>query len=141
MEKRKIIFAIIGVAVIGGVMALTNKKSESRVTYYGDTKGSNLVASSNVSTEGEKQIIEITAKGGYSPNKTMAKAGVPTILRVKTSNTFDCSSGLRIKGIGYSKNLPATGTTDIELPAQAAGSTLQALCSMGMYNFSVEFNS
>ncbi len=141
MNKKNIIFTLIGLAVIGGMIALTNNKSESKVTYYGDTASVNAVASNNVSTQGDKQIIEITAKGGYSPAKTTAKAGVPTILRVKTNSTFDCSAALRIKSIGYSKNLPATGTTDIELPVQTAGSTLKALCSMGMYNFSINFVS
>ena len=141
MTKKNITFAIIGIAIIGGFVFFTNKNSSSKVTYYGDAKNSSVATSSNVSTEGDKQIIEITAKGGYSPAKTTAKAGVPTILRVKTNGTYDCSAALRIKSIGYSKNLPATGTTDIELPAQIAGSTLKALCSMGMYNFSVQFNS
>lgn len=141
MTKKNIIFTIIALVVIGGLISLTNKNPSPKVTYYGDSNNSNAVISNNVNTEGGKQVIEITAKGGYSPAKTTAKAGVPTILRVKTNGTYDCSAALRIKSIGYSKNLPATGTTDIELPAQAAGSTLKALCSMGMYNFSVQFNS
>lgn len=140
MTKRNIIFAIVGVLVIV-VVVFANKNSASKVTYYGDTKSAIAAPSTNVSTEQGKQIIEITAKGGYSPTKTIAKAGLPTILRVKTNNTFDCSSALRIKSLGYSKNLPASGTTDIEVPAQTAGSTLTALCSMGMYNFSVQFSS
>ena len=139
MAKKNIIFALIGIIVIGGFIALANKKSEPKVTYYGDLKTGPVTPSTNVSMEGEKQIIEITAKGGYSPGKTTAKAGVPTILRVKTNSTFDCSAALRIKSLGYSKTLPATGTTDIEVPAQLAGSTLKALCSMGMYNFEVQF--
>jgi plastocyanin domain-containing protein len=141
MTKKNIIFAIIGIAVIGVIIILTNKKPESKVTYYGNSKNNTVMTSTNVNTEGEKQIIEITAKGGYSPDKTIAKAGVPTIIRVKTNNTFDCSSGLRIKSIGYSKNLPPTGITDIDVPAQTAGTTLKASCSMGMYNFSVQFIS
>lgn len=142
MTKRNIIFAIVGIAVIGGLIAFTNKgTSTSKITYYGETNNGSVGTSPNVTTEGEKQIIEVSAKGGYSPKMTNAKAGVPTILRVQTNSTFDCSAALRIKSIGYSKNLPATGTTDIELPSQVAGTTLKALCSMGMYNFSVQFNS
>lgn len=143
MTKKNIIFAVIGIVVIGGLITLTNRNTAptSKVSYYGDAKSPITAASTNVSTKGEKQIIEVTAKGGYSPKMTNAKAGVPTILRVQTNSTFDCSAALRIKSIGYSKNLPATGTTDIELPAQVAGTTLKALCSMGMYNFSVQFNS
>ncbi len=141
MNLKKIIIILIAIALLGGVNIVINKNAASKVTYYEDSSNITKAISPNISTEGDKQIIEITAKGGYSPNKTTAKAGVPTIIRVKTNNTFDCSSALRIKSIGYSKNLPATGTTDIELPAQTSGSTLHALCSMGMYNFSIQFTS
>jgi plastocyanin domain-containing protein len=142
MTKKNILLAIIGIGVIGGLIAFTkNNSSDPKIVYYSNTNNNSIEPSPNVTTEGEKQIIEVTAKGGYSPKITNAKAGIPTILRVQTNSTFDCSAALRIKSIGYSKNLPATGTTDIELPAQSAGSTIKALCSMGMYNFSVQFSS
>lgn len=132
MKKIIIIsIAIITIVLIG--VAYNNRTP--KVTRYSDAQ----TIGSNVSTADGKQIIEINAKGGYSPRATVAKAGQPTILRIKTNATFDCSSSLRIPAIGYSKNLPATGTTDIELPAQNAGTTLKALCSMGMYNFSINF--
>lgn len=126
--------AIIAIVIIWSVSA--NK--DPKVTKF---SSANESISQNVKTDNGQQIIEVTAKGGYSPRLTTAKANTPTILRVKTNSTFDCSSSLRIPSLGYSKNLPPTGTTDIELPAQEAGSTLKALCSMGMYNFSVQFKS
>lgn len=86
-----------------------------------------------------KQIVTITARGGYTPKVSIAKAGVPTVIRVVTNNTFDCSSSISIPSIGYRNNLPRTGTTDIEVPAQAAGTKLQGSCSMGMYGFTVDF--
>jgi len=88
---------------------------------------------------GDRQVIEIAAKGGYSPKTSAAKAGVPTVIRLVTDNTFDCSSSVSIPSIGYHKNLPRTGTTDVEVPAQAAGTRLQGTCSMGMYGFVVNF--
>jgi plastocyanin domain-containing protein len=94
----------------------------------------------NVSIVDGKQIIEISAKGGYSPRQSTAKSGVPTVIRVSTSGTFDCSSAIMLPAIGYRSNLPPSGTVDIEVPPQKAGDTLQGLCSMGMYNFLVKFN-
>lgn len=123
------------------MIVVSNNTSKPTVVYYGDSNNSSVEPSTNVSMDGEKQIVEITAKGGYSPSKSSAKAGVPTIIRVITDGTYDCSSALRIKSLGYSKNLPATGTTDIEVPPQVPGTTIKALCSMGMYNFTVQFNS
>lgn len=94
----------------------------------------------NVTMEGGKQIIEITAKGGYIPRTSIAKAGLPTILRFNTNNTFDCSSSVRIPSFNISKSLPASGLTDIELPNSNAG-TIKGTCGMGMYQFQIDFQS
>lgn len=93
----------------------------------------------NVSIVDGVQIVEITAKGGYAPRQSLAQANLPTVLRVKTEGTFDCSSALVIPDLDYRTSLPPSGTTDIEVPAQAPGSVLQGLCSMGMYSFQVRF--
>lgn len=86
-----------------------------------------------------KQFIDITAKGGYSPRVVVAKAGVPTILRVSTRGTFDCSASLIIPKLSYQKFLQPSGTEDIIISAEQAQGTLQGLCSMGMYNFQIKF--
>lgn len=93
-------------------------------------------ASSNVTTVAGQQIVAINAKGGYSPQVSSVKAGVPTVLRFTTNGSYDCSSSIRIPDLSISKNLPSTGTTDIEIGALAAG-TLQGTCSMGMYKFQI----
>ena len=94
----------------------------------------------NVSIVGGSQIIEISAKGGYSPQNITAKAGTPTTLKIKTSGTFDCSSSLTIPKLDYQTNLPPSGETVVVVPPQKAGSTLTGLCSMGMYSFTIRFN-
>ena len=103
-------------------------------------KTDTAVSKNNVSVADGKQIIEIDAKGGYSPSITIAKANISTVIKVKTQGTFDCSSALIIQSIGYRANLPPSGETLIEVPPQEAGSTLRGMCAMGMYNFSVKFN-
>lgn len=128
-------YILIGAILLIGFIVFNNKNSDQKVYTY------DVPESTNIKTEGDKQIVEIKAKGGYAPAMTTAKAGVPTIIRIQTNGTFDCSTALRIPDLKYSKNLPATGTTDIEVPAQEAGTTLSALCSMGMYHFKIQFNS
>lgn len=93
----------------------------------------------NVTTVDGKQIIEIQAKGGYLPRVTTAQSGIPTTLRINTSGTFDCSSAIRIPSLKVSKNLPATGVTDIDLGTLAPG-TIAGNCSMGMYPFEIQVN-
>lgn len=91
-------------------------------------------AGSNVTLIDGMQIVTLRAKGGYQPRVSTVKAGIPTILRVTTTGTFDCSSALRIPSLKISKNLPANGTTDIALGELKPG-TLDGTCSMGMYPF------
>lgn len=129
MKSTIIAIGISGVIVLGAV-TLIGQGDASKET----------VSVDNVTMINGKQIITITAKGGYQPKNSNAKSNVPTILRIKTQGTFDCSSALVIPSIGYRKNLPPSTTTDIELPAQKAGTNLQGLCSMGMYNFLINFN-
>jgi len=102
--------------------------------------GDGVPSTENVSIVDGKQIVEITAKGKYAPKLTAAKADTPTILRVKTNGTFDCTAALKVPAANFEAMLPPTGTTDIELPPQKAGTIVQGICAMGMYNFKVHFN-
>ena len=106
------------------------------------SRGGKVTAASvaNVSVIDGKQIVQIDAKGGYSPKLTSAKAGIPTVLRMKTNGTFDCSASVVIPSLRYRLVLPLSGNTNIEVPAQRSGTTLQGLCAMGMYHFAVQFN-
>ncbi|HLD03619.1 MAG TPA: cupredoxin domain-containing protein [Candidatus Dojkabacteria bacterium] len=126
-------FFIFAVVVIGVFLLLILSGSGQN-----ETTGGNIAQAQTDPATG-KQLIKITAKGGYKPGTVEAKAGVASILQVSTTNTFDCSLGLRIPSLGISKNLPTTGITSIEIPAQAAGTTVKGTCTMGMYWFSLKF--
>lgn len=118
---------LIAAVLIGGALFFANRGS-----------GSPEASANNVTVTEGKQIVEITARGGYSPRKSIAKAGIPTILRVETNGTFDCSASIRIPSMNVGKILPQTGTTDFELGSPIAG-TLRGSCGMGMYPFEIEF--
>lgn len=128
--KPTTIAIIVAAAVIGGTLLFTKSNSQAGVT----------VSANNVSVVNGQQIIEINAKGGYLPRRSVAKAGVPTILRVKTDGTFDCSSSLRIPSLNLSKILPPSGSIDIDLGLPTAA-ILQGFCGMGMYSFAIDFES
>lgn len=84
------------------------------------------------------QVIEITAKHGYTPESSVVKANTPTILRITTTG-YDCSNALAIPDLHYQARLPVGATTEIQVPPQPAGTELVGLCSMGMYSFKVKF--
>lgn len=90
--------------------------------------------------ENGRQIIEIRAKGGYTPGETVAQANIPSLIRIKTQATFDCSASLLIPALGFRTFLPSSGVTDVPVPAQKPGTTLTATCGMGMYSFRIQFN-
>ena len=96
------------------------------------------INANNVSIVDGVQIIEMNAKGGYQPKISVAKAGIPTILRFNTSGTFDCSSSVRIPSLNISKSLPQSGSTDIDLGTRKTG-VLNGMCGMGMYRFDIDF--
>ncbi|MCR4274698.1 MAG: cupredoxin domain-containing protein [Candidatus Campbellbacteria bacterium] len=98
----------------------------------------NDVPENNVSIVDGVQVVEILAKGGYFPEKSVAKAGIPTILRLKTSGTFDCSSIVRIPSLNITKNLPPSGGLDVDLGSPKAG-VMQGTCGMGMYPYEIDF--
>src|SRR3989344_4919427 len=86
------------------------------------------------------QYITIDAKSGYSPKIALAKGGIPTKLIVKTNGTYDCSASLVIRSVGFQKILPQTGEIEIDIGIPKAGEPLQGTCSMGMYNFVINFS-
>ncbi len=128
--KAIIISIIAAVVLIGGAFMLTRTNSDT----------TQVANANNVTIVDGKQIIEINAKGGYQPRKSIAKAGIPTIIRFNTKGTFDCSSSVRIPSLNISKSLPQSGATDIDIGEGKLG-ILQGSCGMGMYPFEVEFQS
>lgn len=132
--KTTVAIIIAGI-IIGGTILLTSKGGLTSNTQTAQEENIH-----NVSIVDGKQIVEIKAKGGYSPRISVAKANMPTILRFDTNGTFDCSASVRIPSMNVSKILPNSGSTDIDLGNPKLG-TLQGTCGMGMYPFEINFQS
>lgn len=131
MQKNLIVAVGVGVLIILGALFMRGDRADT-------TKVAPTDITSNVSMEGEKQVVTIGAKGGYLPEVSVAKAGIPTIVRFNTTGTFDCSASVSIPGRDVSQVLPQTGTTDIDIGINEKG-PLEGSCGMGMYPFEIEF--
>lgn len=131
MNKYSIFAVGVGAIIILGAIMLREKFIDTQMAV--PTQMTN-----NITMEGEKQVVMIDAKGGYFPEVSVAKAGVPTIVRFNTTGTFDCSASVRIPHMDVSEVLPQSGTTDIDLGVQQVG-PLEGSCGMGMYPFSITF--
>ena len=117
----------LGIIFMGGSQPKDNTNSDTQLVQ-------------NVQIKDGVQYVTINAKGGYSPQSSIAKAGVPTKLIVKTSGTYDCSLSLMIRSLGYQKILAQTGEEVIDIGIPKAGEPLRGVCSMGMYNFQINFS-
>lgn len=131
--RSTLIAMIAALALVGGALLYSQNSPSLR-------GGAPALKGDNVRIEDGKQIVELTAKGGYFPGRSVAKAGIPTVLRFQTNGTFDCSAAIRIPSMNVSTFLPRSGSTDIDLGTPTP-STLHGTCAMGMYSFEIDFGS
>ena len=144
-QRKGVFFKAAGLLVI--VLAVTNLAysltaaglwpSESN---GGTERAQGRATSSNISLENGIQVVSIRAEGGYQPRRSVAQAGLPTVIRFITRGSFDCSSSVRIPSLSVSRQLAQTGSTDIDIGTPQPGA-YKGTCGMGMYPFEVEFKS
>ncbi len=85
-------------------------------------------------------FVTLEAKNnGYFPGTLYAKANTPVKLNIVTRNTVSCAIAFVIPRLNYQTLLPSSGTTVVEIPAQAPGSVMPFTCSMGMYTGEIVF--
>jgi P-type Cu+ transporter len=77
------------------------------------------------------QELEITVKGGYSPDVIRVREGVPLRLIFNRQESGDCSSRVVFPDFGVSKSLPAFGKSLVEFTPGKSGSFGFA-CGMNM---------
>ena len=131
MQTKTIIITIVLITIlIAGAVVFFNGK---------ESNNSGAMRSDNITMVDGKQVIAIDVKGGYFPKVTDAKAGVPTVIKLNTQGTFDCSSAITIPSLSYRNNLPPSGETTVDVPAQNAGSIMRGICAMGMYSFTINY--
>ena len=129
MSKSIIASVVISLSLIGGAVYFVSDVSTGTKQEAGPVQ--------NVEVRDGVQYVTVVAQGGYSPRISEVASGIPTKLIVKTDGTYDCSSALVIRSLGFQKTLEPTGEEVIDLGVLKAGDKIQGLCSMGMYNFQI----
>lgn len=132
MNKITLSIITLGLVIGLGIIFLTGSNNSAETT--------SLQSGQNIEIRDGVQYITIEAKGGYFPRVSSAQAGIPTTLIVKTSGTYDCSAALVIRSVGYKKILPQNGEEIIDIGTPQTGTSMQGTCSMGMYNFTINFS-
>ena len=80
---------------------------------------------------GGAQELEITVKGGYSPDVIRVREGVPVRLVFNRQESSDCTARVVFPDFGVSKSLPAFGKAVVEFTPGKSGSFGFA-CGMNM---------
>jgi plastocyanin domain-containing protein len=82
-------------------------------------------------TESGVQEIQVTVKGGYSPDVIVVRRGKPVRLQFYRDETASCSEQVVLGDFGIAKELPAFKTTPVEFIPDKAGEFTFA-CGMNM---------
>lgn len=81
--------------------------------------------------KGGVQEVDITVKGGYSPDVIEVRQGVPLRLTFDRQEGGDCTSRVVFPDFQVSKSLPAFGRTQLEFTPDRAGE-FEFACGMNM---------
>ena len=117
MDAPAIIVTLAGLALAGFVIWYFFLSSRS--------------VASAVSSSGGVQEVDITVKGGYSPDVIEVERGKPVRLNFYRDEENSCSEELLMPDFSIRRELPAFKTTLIELLPQQAG-RFDFTCGMGM---------
>lgn len=128
-----------GLNVMGSPLSLQNLTrswfpSQSESTPVADT----TQTTQPVAASADGITLEVQ-NSGYFPKTLKAPAGKDFTLNLVTDQTYSCARDFVIPALNYYQLLPDTGTTQVTIPAQKAGSTLFFTCSMGMYTGQIVF--
>lgn len=101
--------------------------------------GSEPIAATSQPVAAEGELVLYVQNEGYFPQTLNAPAGKDFKLNLITDQTYSCSRDFLIPALDFYQLLPDTGTVQVDIPAQAKGSTLFFTCSMGMYTGQIVF--
>jgi len=116
MDTTEIIVLMGGVGLIGLVLWY----------FFGEREG--VEASVNA---GGVQEVDVTVKGGYSPDTIVVRRGVPVRLNFYRDETSSCSEQVILSDFRIARDLPAYKTTAIEFTPEEAGE-FPFTCGMNM---------
>lgn len=97
-------------------------------------------AAASTGPDGVQRVTVRVANEGYHPARALARAGVPTVLVLRTDHTTGCTRGFVLPARDRQQVLPVTGETTIDLGIPRPG-TVDWTCAMGMYGGRIEFRA
>ena len=96
-------------------------------------------ASAPQSAASDGQLTLQVENKGYFPQTLRADANTAIKLNLVTNKTYSCARDFVIPALNYYQLLPDTGSVQVNIPAQPAGTRMFFTCSMGMYTGMIIF--
>jgi hypothetical protein len=129
------------VTMNGGLNLLGSPLSFQNLTrgLLPSNSGSAPVAESAQPSATDGSLILKVENNGYFPKTLSAPANTAFTLNLITSKTYSCARDFVIPDLNFYQLLPETGTVQVNIPAQPAGTKLFFTCSMGMYTGQIVF--
>lgn len=97
-------------------------------------------ASVPVAADGQQRVVITVRSAGYSPSRSAVRAGVPTMLVLRSDGADGCTSAIVFPTLGVERILPEEGDTIIDVGLLRPG-THRFSCAMGMYGGTIEATS
>ncbi len=85
---------------------------------------------------GQTQHVTVVVRGGYTPSRIEAVAGIPLRITFDRRESGDCSSRVVFPDLGITRALPANAKTDIDLAPEQVGE-YGFSCAMNMIHGSL----
>ena len=123
-----------GLNLVGSPFSFNNLTSG---LFASAPSGSAPIADASVAADGS--VILNVQNDGYFPQNLRAPANQDFTLSLVTNKTYSCARDFVIPDLNYYQLLPDTGTVQVNIPAQPAGTRLFFTCSMGMYTGQIVF--
>ncbi|MEN9561818.1 MAG: hypothetical protein RIR73_62 [Chloroflexota bacterium] len=126
-----------GLNLIGSPFSLQNLTRN----WFAPQAEANASADTSQTGTVEGELVLNVENDGYFPAILKAPAGKDLTLNLVTKGTYSCARDFVIPDLNFYELLPDTGTVQVNIPAQEAGSTLFFTCSMGMYTGQIVFEN
>ena len=142
MRFVAVVVLILGLVTLdGGLNLMGSPLSLQNLTrnWFPSQTESTAAAESPQAASGDAIVLNVN-NSGYFPTTLKAPAGKDVTLNLVTNETYSCARDFVIPALNYYELLPDTGTVQVNIPAQKAGSTLFFTCSMGMYTGQIVFD-
>ncbi len=141
MRFVAVVVLILGfVTLDGGLNVMGSPLSLQNLTrgWFSSPAETSPVANNAQPSDSDAIVLNVK-NNGYFPQTIKAPSGRDLTLSLITNQTYSCARDFVIPALNVYQLLPDTGTVEVKIPSQKAGSRLFFTCSMGMYTGMIVF--